>query len=504
THYFPVLASTIQQLDDADSAAIAVGDVDGDGDVDAVFANFGNGAMGNANTLWFNDGEGNYFDSGLRMDNDITRDVALVDLDLDGDLDAYFANEGADKIWWNDGLGGFTAGAELLSTASSNSVAAADLDNDGDVDLVLMHAYPVPSTIWLNDGTGHFAQSGSLSGGVQQLDAALGDMDRDGDLDIMVVDYFLGKTQVWLNNGSGGFTPAGNGLAIEFATSVALGDLDGDGDLDAFVGRVGDNTVWLNNGSGILSDTSQLLGGSDTHAVALADFDSDGDLDAVTANSRPVGNKVWLNDGTGMFASAGFSWEDHASHDLAVADIDDDDDDDVLLANYLPLDSAPQQGRTNTLWRNILTFPDARDDHVTVIKNSSIDVSVIDNDTPDSDLRVVDIGSAPHGTPTNLGNGTVRFVPEPNYVGEATFEYTIAIDPVEIVANNGHAADWFGTSVSVDGKWAVVGAPLEDEKGTSTGAAYVYQRTGNHWTLQTKLTAPDWKKLDQFGQSVAI
>ena len=66
------------------------------------------------------------------------------------------------------------------------------------------------------------------------------------------------------------------------------------------------------------------------------------------------------------------------------------------------------------------------------------------------------------------------------------------------------AGDEFGTSVSIDGDFAVVGARLGDGDEPDTGAAYVYQRFGVTWAQIAKLTASDGAPDDSFGITVAI
>jgi len=63
----------------------------------------------------------------------------------------------------------------------------------------------------------------------------------------------------------------------------------------------------------------------------------------------------------------------------------------------------------------------------------------------------------------------------------------------------------FGRSVAVDGEWAVVGAPHDDENGFQAGAAYVYQwEPGSGWVEHTKLLASEGETGDVLGFSVAI
>lgn len=71
-------------------------------------------------------------------------------------------------------------------------------------------------------------------------------------------------------------------------------------------------------------------------------------------------------------------------------------------------------------------------------------------------------------------------------------------------ASDGDSSDRFGNSVALDGDTAVVGAFLEDDKGFDAGAAYVFVRSGGVWTQQAKLRASDGASSDWFGFSVAV
>gem|GEM_PF-664858 len=73
------------------------------------------------------------------------------------------------------------------------------------------------------------------------------------------------------------------------------------------------------------------------------------------------------------------------------------------------------------------------------------------------------------------------------------------------VAADGKSNDRFGSSVSVSGDTAVVGAPSADSAaGVYTGAAYVMVRSGVAWTQQAKLAASDGASGDGFGHSVSV
>jgi hypothetical protein len=88
---------------------VALGDLDGDGDLDAFMVNTGPSDTGAGNTIWLNDGFGVFYDSGYRLGVGYSIDVAMGDLDSDGDLDAFVVNsyfnnpklEKSDRVWLN-------------------------------------------------------------------------------------------------------------------------------------------------------------------------------------------------------------------------------------------------------------------------------------------------------------------------------------------------------------------------------------------------------------------
>ena len=64
----------------------------------------------------------------------------------------------------------------------------------------------------------------------------------------------------------------------------------------------------------------------------------------------------------------------------------------------------------------------------------------------------------------------------------------------KLLASDAWANDKFGTAVAISGTTALVGSPLNDDSGGSTGSAYFYERnqggTGN-WGQIKKVTATD-------------
>jgi hypothetical protein len=285
------------------TTVVAVGDMDGDGDLDIVVGN----ENWEQNVVYLNDGSAGFpvtrtFGTG----SDLTTAVAVGDLDGDGDLDIASGNWFGDMVYLNDGVGNFDwlGAARSLSTLGGESMALGDMDGDGDLDIVVGKSGQ--NIVHLNDGTASFVDLCSFGTGVDATTSvAVGDVDGDGSLDIVAGDYSE-QNVVYRNDGAANFSVLTGFGSVTWSITegVMVGDVDGDGDLDIAVGNTGvDNVLCLNglnNGLGT-SFTCEAFGtGEDTtFGVALGDVDSDGDLDIVTGNKGQ--NAVYVNDGGGRF-----------------------------------------------------------------------------------------------------------------------------------------------------------------------------------------------------------
>ncbi len=278
--------TTSQTLGNFATYDVRLGDLDGDGDLDA----YATGELYLNDRVWINDGAGQ-FEIGQVLADHAVLSVDLGDLDGDGDLDAYIGTRETNRVLINDGSGNFSDSGQDIGNTPSRKVKIGDVDMDGDLDLLSGNP-DNPDRLFLNNGNAVFTDSGQLIGTYNSREIEFGDIDGDGDLDLLIVHRDIGN-HVWLNDG-GVFTDSGQRMGDHDTWGAAFGDLDGDGDLDIIEGNEGEaNRVWLNDGAGVFTDTGQDLGTGATRSFGLGDLDGDGDLDAFTGNNS--GSRIWFN-----------------------------------------------------------------------------------------------------------------------------------------------------------------------------------------------------------------
>jgi hypothetical protein len=200
-------------------------------------------------------------------------------------------------------------------------VALVDVDGDGDLDAVLSVEMGA-NRLYTNDGKGRFTwNQGALGTKVHDSEHVLSaDFNRDGYPDLIFVAEEDHAHQLFLGGPDGVFTEASDRLPkMSEGNGLAVGDVNGDGLPDIVVGNSaeerpgkprasGQNVLWLNDPKqpGTFTDaTATHLPAyeDDTQDIALANVDGDGDLDMVVANESPP-NRLLLNDGKGHFREA--------------------------------------------------------------------------------------------------------------------------------------------------------------------------------------------------------
>ena len=261
-------------------------------------------------------------------------DLEVGDVDLDGDLDMVLAdwgpgnnmtNEGGRmRLWLNDGTGHFTdATAAKMPPALvrfSWDLELADTDNDFDLDVLVSCKRCTGGYLFRNDGTGAFVDTpGALPQYTNNYEYELMDLDGDAFLDIVTInDGEIVKEggsnrreHVFRNDGKGRFRDA---TAQWWLPSENIGDddnmaafldFDSDGDADFIIGSLsGPDRLLINDGKGHLTVATDVFSGTDTPGtlgIALGDLDGDGRMDVVQAQGEhdtAVQERVFL--GTGL------------------------------------------------------------------------------------------------------------------------------------------------------------------------------------------------------------
>ena len=105
-------------------------------------------------------------------------------------------------------------------------------------------------------------------------------------------------------------------------------------------------------------------------------------------------------------------------------------------------------------------------------------------------------------------SGSAYIFTKPNSSGGwADWDPMADTETAKLTASDGADDDWFGVSVALDGKTAVIGASGDDDKGIDSGSAYVFVKPSGAWAdgnETDKLTASDGEAQDNFGYSVAV
>jgi len=343
------------------SEGVECADVDQDGDLDVFVADgdgFNTAGPQRQNRLFMNQTvQGTPY--GL-VDESVARlgahssnakGVTTGDVDGDGWVDALFANAFSTQppfLYVNQGSanpGFFTfdgVARGFTTNYSSGAAMFGDLDDDGDLDVILNDRYNTGATgrphLFFNDGTGHFTENAAaLNAPLKnvQMDVQLVDIDGDWDLD------FFGPNKsstapahyLMLNNGAGTFTDASSLLTPTSGNTyeAEAGDLDGDQDLDLFFLSlsVQSEAAVRNNlvPSGTLGFTNQpTFSTNDDNEVVLLDYDVDGDYDVLVGSLRQGSEKLFRNDGAFTFVDQSTQVQNtsDATLDATAVDLNND------------------------------------------------------------------------------------------------------------------------------------------------------------------------------------
>jgi len=193
---------TILPLGPFAPSCVVAADINGDGSIDLISANYGTCGEGNTLTVFTNDGRGDFTSNAT-----ITvgfGPICLVAADINGDgfPDLISANQddgnGSVSVLLNDGHGNFNL-VSTIPVTNPSSLVAEDLNGDGTIDLAVATSYQFTDyrgavTIFLNDGHGEFSSNTIVYiGGPDSVplpqSIAAADFNGDGKMDLVVANY---------------------------------------------------------------------------------------------------------------------------------------------------------------------------------------------------------------------------------------------------------------------------------------------------------------------------
>ena len=240
-YFLPVTGSALSTLSTgATNEGFALGDVDGDGSVDVVYAR-----AGGRNAVFINDGLGNFAtaDTGLLLEGITTTSaVAVADTNADGLLDFAFVNNG--------GRNDFIFGTRPLELVDASSIAL-----------------PTGVTEML------LGVCDNCTAGTIQAEVGFSNADYDRHIDYNVV-LSIGPVST-AGPYMGSYTSGTSASWYEgnvITTPVTVGDVNGDGTLDAFVGK----RLFFNHGGVFTAAPTNYTSMLPTNPIVISDVDGDG------------------------------------------------------------------------------------------------------------------------------------------------------------------------------------------------------------------------------------
>jgi len=338
----------IDATNPSDPHCKALGDIDGDGFLDALAASSSGGGL-----FWYE--YPNWTEHPIRASGSWTTDMQVADIDNDSDLDVVIPNSSGLQWYENPLPGGDPRTsawtAHLIGSAGANNhdVEVGDVDGDGALDVVTRKKSDGLTYLWRQESPTSWTRiTISTTDGEG---TALADLDDDDDLDVVHNGFWVEQVDLttWVEH-----TIDSNWSDDVGALAV---DINDDGDLDVVLApsESSGRFSWYETAdpvNGPWTEHSIDPGVSYFHTFKAADMDRDGDLDLVTAemhqSSNPDEVSVYLNEGDGL------TWSQlvvatSGSHNLRIGDIGNDLDIDIYGANWT--DSAPNSAVIE-MWEN--------------------------------------------------------------------------------------------------------------------------------------------------------
>jgi cytochrome c peroxidase len=417
---------------------IAVADVNGDGKPDLLFAD----NLDDKVSVLLNQGNSTFPTTGGKVYPAGPHPVALAvaDLDGDGNPDVAVANDpgGTVSVLLNDGAGNFTLKATLPVGTDASSVTAKDLDGDGRIDLVVANGKDDTVTVLVNQGGAPGSVSfaaRTFAAGFVPFSVAVADLDKDGKLDLAVASNGGNAVTILAGLGGGNFAaPTSTAARPTYGAgatpeAVVAADLSGDGKPEIAVAN-GDGTVSVlrNRGDGSFSSLVSYPAGSKPSALVAADVDGDGRRDLVVTDSATGTVSVLLNQGDAALAAPVSYGVGLSPVAIAAADLNGDGAVDLVVVNQ-------GDNTVGVLLNKGAAAPGKFQPQVTYVTGvhpTSVTAADLDGDGK-LDLAVADGGDGTVVVLLNNGDGTFRRPPVASYnVGTGASSKPISIVALDL------------------------------------------------------------------------
>ncbi len=290
--------------------------------------------------------------------------VTVGDINGDGKLDAVAVHNGAGNvsILLGNGTGSFTTVGTVSVGASAGPYGATigDFDRDGKSDLAVTNIQAQSVSILLGDGAGNFSAPTNYPTFGQVTDLAIGDFNGDGMADLVVANFSSLRLILFIGNGDGTFDPPVTINTGSRPDGIVVADFNGDGRADIaatsnnFTGPSNNVVVLLGNGNGTFAPAVNYTVGANPVAIDAGDFNDDGKPDlAVTSQSNVI--SILIGSGTGTFATA-VNYAAAKPYSVHVADFDGDGKADLAVTNYDSNEVSVIRGNGDGTFSNTVSY----------------------------------------------------------------------------------------------------------------------------------------------------
>lgn len=315
---------------DSGASAPATTDIDGDGKLDLLVANYFAGTV----SVLLGSGAGVFGPPTNYASGAGTHWIAIGDLNSDGTDDAVSVNhiEGTLSVFLGLPAGSLIPMSPIVVDAKPWDVGIADLNLDGALDAVLSSFGAHTISVLIGNSGGQLGPPVPYSTQIKPSGITVGDMDANGQLDVLVANFGSGSVSVFSGSGGGVLGAPSHHPIASTPIDIEAADLNGDGTLDAAV--IGQSPASLFALSGGTSGFIDLASYPQSYGedVRLADFDGDSTLDVVVGDYPGGGVTIRAGGADGTFGPLSTLSAASGAHAIDVADVDRDGRPDVIVA----------------------------------------------------------------------------------------------------------------------------------------------------------------------------